>query len=56
MDQNEINDKMRLKRLELELTDSTDQRQKIQTTLKILQLEKQIEDLKDRIQQLRDSQ
>jgi hypothetical protein len=55
MDQNELNDKMRLKRMELQMAGSTDQKKKIQNALTILQYQKQIEDLKDKIQQLRGS-
>lgn len=55
MDQNQLNDKMRLKRLELQMADSSDQKKKIQNALTILQFQKQIEDLKNKIQQLRDS-
>lgn len=55
MDQNEIDDKMRLKRLELELADTTDQRKKIQKALTILQHQKAIEELKEKIKRLRAS-
>ena len=55
MNQNQINDKMRLKRLELQLADNNEQKQKIQKALSILQLQKELEDIKDRIQRLRDS-
>ena len=55
MEQNDLNDKIRLKRLELQLVDNNEQKQKIQKALSILQLQKELEDIKDRIQRLRDS-
>jgi len=48
-----INDKIRLKQLELNLEDSSDRRNKILTQLKILQLQKNVAQIKIQINQLR---
>lgn len=55
MSKKELSDKMRLKRLELELADTSEQRKKIQNALTILQHQTGIEDLKLKIQKIRDS-
>jgi len=53
MDIESINDKIRMKQLELSLEDSSDRRNKILTHLKILQLQKNVEQIKIQINQLR---
>jgi len=53
MDLENINDKIRLKQLELNLEDSTDRRNRIMIQLKILQLQKNVEQINTQIEQLR---
>jgi len=53
MDIESINDKIRMKQLELSLEDSSNRRNKILTQLKILQLQKNVEQIKTQINQLR---
>jgi len=53
MDLENINDKIRLKQLELSLEDSSDRRNKILIQLKVLQLQKNVAQIKTQIDQLR---
>jgi len=53
MDINDINDKIRIQQLKLNQADDTDLRNQIMTRLKILQLQKNLENIKSQIEQLK---
>lgn len=52
MDTEELNNQVKLKQTQLQIADSNEQRQKIQNQLTVLRYKKEIEVLKEKINQL----